>query len=76
MSFPRRWESSLTISWIPFYKGDKGQVCHSHASLSSQAAAGIQNKYLLDPLFQGDDKRGGLSFPRFFVIPSCGGNPE
>ncbi|MDX1916688.1 MAG: hypothetical protein SFT68_01730 [Rickettsiaceae bacterium] len=21
MSFPRRWESSLTISWIPFYKG-------------------------------------------------------
>ncbi|MDX1916790.1 MAG: hypothetical protein SFT68_02265, partial [Rickettsiaceae bacterium] len=25
---------------------------------------GIQNKYLLDPLFQGDDKRANLSFPR------------
>ncbi|MDX1916667.1 MAG: hypothetical protein SFT68_01620 [Rickettsiaceae bacterium] len=21
LSFPRRWESSLTISWIPFFKG-------------------------------------------------------
>ncbi|MDX1917506.1 MAG: hypothetical protein SFT68_05970 [Rickettsiaceae bacterium] len=26
--------------------------------------------HLLDPLFQGDDKRVGLSFPRFFVIPT------
>ncbi|MDX1916675.1 MAG: hypothetical protein SFT68_01660 [Rickettsiaceae bacterium] len=44
-SFPRRRESSLTISWIPFYKGmTRGQICHSLAPYHS-----------LDPLLQGDD---------------------
>ncbi|MDX1917279.1 MAG: hypothetical protein SFT68_04775 [Rickettsiaceae bacterium] len=86
LSFPRRWESSLTISWIPFFKGmTSGEGCHSHASLSFPrrwessltiswipffkgmtrgravipTKVGIQNKYLLDTLFRGCDKREG-----------------
>ncbi|MDX1917514.1 MAG: hypothetical protein SFT68_06010 [Rickettsiaceae bacterium] len=31
--FPRRWESSITISWIPFFKG-MTRESHSHDSLS------------------------------------------
>ncbi|MDX1916724.1 MAG: hypothetical protein SFT68_01915 [Rickettsiaceae bacterium] len=50
MSFPRRWESRINISWIPFFKG----MTRGKAVIPTKV--GIQNKYLLDPLFQGDDK--------------------
>ncbi|MDX1916972.1 MAG: hypothetical protein SFT68_03215 [Rickettsiaceae bacterium] len=30
LSFPRRWESRINISWIPFYKRmTRGQFCRS-----------------------------------------------
>ncbi|MDX1917507.1 MAG: hypothetical protein SFT68_05975 [Rickettsiaceae bacterium] len=35
MSFPRRWESSLTISWIPFYKGMTSGESSPQSSLPS-----------------------------------------
>ncbi|MDX1916799.1 MAG: hypothetical protein SFT68_02315 [Rickettsiaceae bacterium] len=42
LSFPRRRESSFTISWIPFFKGMTRWSCHSHDPLPViPAKAGI-----------------------------------
>ncbi|MDX1916666.1 MAG: hypothetical protein SFT68_01615 [Rickettsiaceae bacterium] len=57
-SFPRMRESSLTISWIPFFKGmtRRRAVIPTLPLIVIPTKVGIQNQYLLDPLFQGDDK--------------------
>ncbi|MDX1917270.1 MAG: hypothetical protein SFT68_04730, partial [Rickettsiaceae bacterium] len=60
---PRRWESSITISWIPFYKG----MTRRRAVIPTKV--GIQYYHFLDPLLQGDDKKEGCHSHE-------GGNPE
>ncbi|MDX1916624.1 MAG: hypothetical protein SFT68_01390 [Rickettsiaceae bacterium] len=49
LSFPRRWESRINISWIPFFKG---MTMGRNLSFPRRWESRIN---ILDPLFQGDD---------------------
>ncbi|MDX1916526.1 MAG: hypothetical protein SFT68_00880, partial [Rickettsiaceae bacterium] len=57
LSFPRRWESRINISWIPFFKGMTRHRESFPLFFVIPTKVGIQSHHSLDPLLQGDDKR-------------------